>query len=331
MEPSLDDIVLFVEVARRKNFSRAAESMDMPVSTLSRRISELERRLGVRLLNRSTRKIELTEAGAVYFERCQNVVAEARIAHEQLLEVTQQPKGRLRISMPVSFSLSLMPGIFRDFCEKYPDIDCEIDLSVSPIDLLSDDFDVVLRFGSQPDSGVISRRIVSMPMGLYASADYLERHGRPAMPADLSRHQCLRTSSGHRGSTWVMKSGSHSEEVTVSGRLAINNMGMLQRLAGQGVGIAPLSVYCPVEAGVVGEPLLRVLPEWELQPMPLMALFPSRMMPLKARVFIEFLQEKLSNCPARGYLVPRELRHPANHADIPSMAGAVSGGSGLVQ
>ena len=308
MEPSLDDIALFVEVAKRKNFSRAAESMDMPVSTLSRRISELERRLGVRLLNRSTRKIELTEAGGVYFERCQNVVAEARIAHEQLLEVAQQPKGRLRISMPVSFSLSFMPVIFRDFCEKYPDIECDIDLNTHEVDLLADAFDLVLRFGAQPDSGVISRRIADMAMGLYASSEYLASHGSPVLPAELPRHQCLRTHGNRRSSIWVLTSGKQTEEVTVSGRLSINNMGMLQRLAVQGVGIAPLPIYCPSEADG-GELLQRVLPDWQLRPMPLMALFPSRLMPAKVRVFIEFLQERLASLPAREHFVPRELAH----------------------
>lgn len=306
MEPSLDDIALFVEVAKRKNFSRAAESMEMPVSTLSRRISELERRLGVRLLNRSTRKIELTEAGGVYFERCQSVVAEARIAHEQLLEVAQQPKGRLRISMPVSFSLSFMPVIFRDFCEKYPDIECDIDLSTHEVDLLADSFDLVLRFGAQPDSGVISRRIANMAMGLYASAGYLADHGSPAMPADLPRHQCLRTHGSRSSSTWVLKSGPRTEEVAVSGRLSINNMGMLQRLAVQGVGIAPLPIRCPSEADG-GELLQRVLPDWELRPLPFVALFPSRLMPAKVRVFIEFLQERLASLPARGRFELREL------------------------
>lgn len=306
MGPSLDDIALFVEVAKRKNFSRAAEAMEMPVSTLSRRISELERRLGVRLLNRSTRKIELTEAGGVYFERCLNVVAEARVAHEQLLEVAQHPKGRLRISMPVSFSLSFMPVILRNFCEKYPDIDCEIDLSTHAIDLLADAYDLVIRFGSQPDSGVISRRIANVSMGLYASSGYLARNGKPAVPADLLRHECLRTRTSRNSSIWTLKSGARTEEITVSGRLSINNMGMLQRLAAQGMGIAPLPIYCPGEASH-SEILQRVLPEWELRPMPLMALFPSRLMPAKVRVFIEFLQEQLASLPAREHLVPREF------------------------
>ncbi|GAB2889929.1 LysR family transcriptional regulator [Paralcaligenes sp. KSB-10] len=298
MDTSLDDIALFVEVAKRKSFSRAAEALEMPVSTLSRRINELERIIAVRLLNRSTRKIELTEAGSVYFERCQHIVAEARIAHEQLLEVAQQPKGRLRISMPTSFSVSFMPAILRGFCELYPDIECEIDLGISPIDLLADSFDIVFRFGAQPDSGVISRRISNVAVCLYASSAYLARHGTPAVPADLAQHQCLRSSAGREGSTWVLTSGSKVEEVTVSGRLAINNIGMLQRMTTQGMGIAPLPNHCSV-ATDLAERLQRVLPEWEFKPIPLMALFPSRMMPVKVRAFIEYLQARLAELPSQ--------------------------------
>lgn len=293
MATSLNDIALFVEVAKRKNFSRAAEALDMPVSTLSRRISELERQIAVRLLKRSTRKMELTEAGSVYFERCQHIVAEARIAHEQLLEVAQQPKGRLHISMPASFSLIFMPTILRDFCEQYPDIECQLDLGINPIDLLADSFDIVIRFGSQPDSGVISRQIANMPVCLYASSAYLARHGVPLLPNDLSGHQCLRSGADKESSTWVLTSGAKIEKVSVSGRLAINNIVMLQRMALQGMGIAPLPNHCSVNTDLA-ERLQRVLPEWEFKPIPLLALFPSRMMPAKVRVFIEFLQARLA-------------------------------------
>ncbi|MEO6985204.1 MAG: LysR family transcriptional regulator [Paralcaligenes sp.] len=293
MATSLNDIALFVEVAKRKNFSRAAEALDMPVSTLSRRISELERQIGVRLLKRSTRKMELTEAGSVYFERCQHIVAEARIAHEQLLEVAQLPKGRLHISMPASFSLIFMPIILRDFCEQYPDIECQLDLGINPIDLLADSFDIVIRFGSQPDSGVISRLITNVPICLYASSGYLARYGAPLLPNDLPGHQCLRAGVGKEDSTWVLTSGSKIEKVPVAGRLAINNIVMLQRMALQGLGIAPLPTHWSVNMGMA-ERLQRVLPEWEFKPIPLLALFPSRMVPAKVRVFIEFLQTRLA-------------------------------------
>src|SRR3546814_6507250 len=109
--------------------------------------------------------------------------------HEQLLEVAQQPKGRLRVSMPTSLAVIFMPDIIRDFNELYPEIECELDLSIRPVDLLADPFDLVVRFGHQPDSGVISRQIASVSLGLYASADYLARHGTPVVPSELSQHE----------------------------------------------------------------------------------------------------------------------------------------------
>jgi DNA-binding transcriptional LysR family regulator len=291
MDTSLNDIALFVEVARRKNFSRAAESSGVPVSTLSRRISELERNIGVKLLRRSTRKVELTEAGSVYFERCQHIVSEARMAHEQLTEMAQQPKGRLRVSMPTSFAMLFMPQIIREFSELYPDIECELDLSIRHIDLLADPFDLVIRLGRQPDSGVVARQIASISLGLYASAAYLARHGAPIVPADLIQHECLRSTTSKEDSVWVLESDAKVEHIPVSGRVTANNVGMLQRMALQGLGIVPLS--CISARAIQSEQLMRVLPEWEFGPIPLLALFPSRLMPAKTRVFIEFLQARL--------------------------------------
>jgi DNA-binding transcriptional LysR family regulator len=292
MDTSLDDIALFVEVAKRRNFSRASESSGVPVSTLSRRINQLEHNIGVKLFNRSTRRVELTEAGGVYFERCQKIVDEARIAHEQLVDVAQQPKGRLRVSLPASFAVLTLAEFLGEFCTLYPDIECEFDLGIHPVDLVADPFDLVLRFGQQPDSGVVSRHLVSVPLGLFASRRYIANHGMPAVPAELAHHQCLRATANKEDSNWELHSGDRVVTVAVAGRIMANNVGMLQRMCQQGLGIVPLS--CRMSRGQEGEePLVRVLPEWEFRPMPLLALFPSRLMPAKTRVFIEFLQARL--------------------------------------
>lgn len=294
MGPSLDNIALFVEVAKTRSFTRAAQSLNMPASTLSRRISELERYIGVRLLKRSTRKVELSEAGLVYFERCQHVVAEARMAHEELVEATQRPKGRLRISMPGSFALMYMPAILRDFSKQYPEIDCECDLGVQPVDLLAESFDVVIRLGRQPDSGVVSRQLASTSLRLYASAEYLARHGAPMAPADLARHECLRASASKDDSTWELCSGSVIQKIPVWGRLTMNNVAMLSSMAVLGMGIVPLPHARVANDGTAGV-LVRVLPEWEFSPIPLLALFPSRLVPAKTRAFIEFLSTRLES------------------------------------
>ena len=142
----LNDIALFVEVAKRKSFSLAARALDMPTSTLSRRINELERAIGLRLINRNTRRLDLTEAGAAYMRRCQGLIDEARLAHEQLLSLSGGPSGNLRVSMPYSLAIWLLPETINDFTDRYPEVECEFDLSMmTASDAQGTPFDVVLR------------------------------------------------------------------------------------------------------------------------------------------------------------------------------------------
>jgi DNA-binding transcriptional LysR family regulator len=290
----LNDIALFVEVAKRKNFSHAAEALNIPSATLSRRVTELERSIGMRLLIRTTRKIDLTEAGAIYFERCRHIVEEARIAHDQLQDMAVQPKGRLRISLPASLAQLFLPIIIRDFTAQYPDIECGFDLSTRSVDPISNPFDLVLRFGQQPDSSLISRQIVLMAHQLYAAPSYLSRYGEPRTPADLSHHECLRPTVGDASSFWMLHSGERVERVQVLGRLAANNMAMLGRLASHGMGIVPLPVFDAMEHAIGRAGLVRVLPDWNLTPIPLFALLPSRTIPAKTRAFLDFIKPRLN-------------------------------------
>ena len=170
----------------------------------------------MRLLNRSTRKIDLTEAGAIYFERCRHIVEEARVAHDQLLDMAVQPKGRLRISLPTSLAQLFLPSVIREFREQHPDIECDFDLGMRSVDPISNPFDLILRFGQQPDSSLISRKIVLMAHQLYASPEYLARHGEPRVPGDLSHHECLRPTMRDESSFWMLHSGDKVERVQVS-------------------------------------------------------------------------------------------------------------------
>jgi DNA-binding transcriptional LysR family regulator len=301
MDIQLNDIALFVEVAKRKNFSHAAEALGMPAATLSRRVSELERRIGMQLLTRTTRRTELTEAGALYFERCRHIIEEASVAHEQLHDMAAQPKGRLRISMISSLAQLVLPVVMREFTEQYPDIQCEFDLSGRPVDPISNPFDLVVRFGQQPDSSLISRQIMLMSQQLYASQDYLARHGAPRIPSDLTHHDCLRFPSGEGNSSyWMLHSGERVVRVQVFGRLIANNMGMLARLASIGMGIVPLPVFDAMEKAIARAGLVRVLHDWSLTPMPLFALLPSRTIPAKTRAFLDFIQPRLNEQPRQG-------------------------------
>jgi len=166
-------MALFVEVVKARSFRRAAETIGMPNSTLSRRISDLEKAIGLRLLHRTTRKIELTEAGQLYFERCKPIVDEARLAHEQLGEMVAQPSGVLRVSLPVDFATAFLAPKMAEFSRRYPGISFEFDLTPRRVDLVTEPIDVAIRMGELPDSSLIARQLAIIPRHLYASPRYL--------------------------------------------------------------------------------------------------------------------------------------------------------------
>jgi DNA-binding transcriptional LysR family regulator len=296
----LNDIALFVEVARRKSFSLAARALSIPTSTLSRRISELERAVGMRLLNRNTRRLDLTEAGTQYFDRCQGLVDEARFAHEQLTALSARPQGRLTISLPNSLAMLLLPESLQAFTDEYPEIECELDLSLRSADPHAAPFDVMLRLGVPAiTDGMEVRELMALTRHLYASEEYLAKHGEPATPADLRRHECLRSFATEAGSTWLLSRNGEEQRIAVAGRIIANNMGLLSDFASMGLGIAPLPVYAATHGRISRDHSLhRVLPDWYAAPLPVYAIFPSRILPAKTRAFMDFIVPRLA--PANG-------------------------------
>ncbi len=290
----LNDIAMFIEVARRGNFSLSAAALGVPPSTLSRRVSGLERDLGVQLLRRSTRKIGLTEAGALYFERCRDLIDEARVAHEQLHTSIACASGQLSVSLPASLAQALVPKVIDAFHRRYPDIHCHFELGNHHVDPISSTCDVALRFGHQPSSSLIAHVISAMTPHLYASVDYLDRHRAPRSPADLARHQCL--AGARRGEfEWVLRSGARVDRVRVSGKVAANDSSMIRSLVRAGIGIGPLMKF---EAGKAGgdDKISQVLRQWSLLPVPLVALLPSRKVPARVKAFLDFIHPYLQDC-----------------------------------
>jgi DNA-binding transcriptional LysR family regulator len=285
----LNDMALFVEVVKAKGFRRAGEALGMPNSTLSRRISALEKAIGLRLLHRTTRKIELTEAGQVYFERCKRIVDEARLAHEQLGDMLAQPSGVLRASLPVDFAVTYLAPLIAEFAGLYPGIRFDFDLTPRRVDLVSDPFDVAIRMGESENSQLIARTLASLTPYLYASPGYLERAGEPGKPADLERHECLGIL---RAGAWTLHDGQQSATVPVGGRFTLNSVGMIRRLATLDMGI----VLVPAEVvadDVANGKLRRILPAWHGVPVPVYAITETRLLPAKTQRFIEFLRERL--------------------------------------
>ncbi|MCY1355798.1 HTH-type transcriptional regulator DmlR [compost metagenome] len=289
----LNDMALFVEVVKTRSFRRAAEAMGMPNSTLSRRISGLEKAIGLRLLHRTTRKIELTEAGQLYFDRCKRIVEEARLAHEQLGEMVAQPSGVLRASLPVDFANLYLAPLIAEFARRYPGISFEFDLTPRQVDLVSELVDVVIRMGEPASSNLIARRLTSLPRYLYASPRYLELAGEPGQPTDLVQHECLRLRTA-KPDSWTLYHADVTVEVEVGGRFQLNSVGMIRRLATLDLGIAVLPEGIAADDLANGK-LRRVLPQWHAKPVPVYAFTETRLLPAKTQRFIEFLREQLGN------------------------------------
>lgn len=285
----LNDMALFVEVARVRSFRRAAEALGIPNSTLSRRISELEKAIGLRLLHRTTRKIELTEAGQLYYARSKHIVDEARLVHEQLGEMLEQPSGILRVSLPVDFATLYLAPILVDFAGHYPGITFEFDLTPRRVDLVSEPFDVAIRMGKLEESGLIARLIGRHSRQLYASPDYIEASGEPAAPADLAAHECICMT---KVSTWNLQQRMNKVEVGVRGRFTLNSVGMIRTLALKHQGIALLPEKIVADDLASGR-LRRVLPEWTGSTVSIYAVTETRLTPAKTQRFIEFLSSRL--------------------------------------
>ena len=289
----LNDMALFVEVVRAMSFRRAADAIGVPNSTLSRRVSALEKTIGLRLLHRTTRKLELTEAGQIYYERCKRIVAEAKLAHEQLGDLLAQPSGVLRVSLPVDFATTYLAPLISEFARCYPGIRFDFDLTPRRVDLVAEPFDVAIRMGEPQDSGLIARPLASLPTYLYASPSYLASAGEPLQPADLSLHECL----GFRtvkALVWALNCPTTQTDmqVEVGGRFQLNNVGMMRRLATLGLGIVLMNEAMVADELASGR-LQRVLPLWQGEPVPVYVITETRLLPAKTQRFIEFLRERL--------------------------------------
>jgi DNA-binding transcriptional LysR family regulator len=249
----------------------------------------LEKAIGLRLLHRTTRKVELTEAGQLYYERCRPIVEEARIAHEQLGEMLAQPSGVLRASLPVDFATIYLAPLIAEFSRSYPGITFDLDLTPRRVDLVSEPFDVAIRMGELPDSNLIARLLARLSVQAYASPRYLEVSGEPMHPSDLVQHECV---GFPKVGKWLLHRDAETVEVAVGGRFMVNSVGMFQRLATLDLGVILLPEEIAAEDVAAGR-LRRVLPDWQGKSTPVYALTETRLLPAKTQRFIEFLQERL--------------------------------------
>ena len=289
---------LFTKVVETGSFSETARRLDLDQSSVSRQIGALEDRLGVRLLNRTTRRLNLTEAGRLYYERAGAIVAEVEDADAAVSQLSGSPRGVLRINAPVVFGrLQLAPALPK-FLGRYPEVKIDLTLTDHYVDLIEEGSDVAIRMGEPRPSSLIARKLADNPWAICGSPDYLERSGSPATPEDLVAHNCL-TRRPQAGGTfvWQFEGADGRHEVAVSGNLRTNNSEILRAAAIGGMGLVRLSEWI-VRPEIRAGSLRLVLEDYEVSPMgsegPIYAVFPhSRHVSAKVRAFVDFMAERL--------------------------------------
>lgn len=296
--PDLNELRFFVEVSNARSFTGAAQRIGVPKSTVSRAVQRLEARLGVRLVERTTRRVALTEVGELYLNHCRRVMEEAEQADLAVGALQAEPRGRLRIGVPIPFARLIAGSLLAEFLSRYPWVQVQLEFMDNDSAVHAGDLDLMIRAGALGDSGLLIKPLFKVLPGIFASPAYVEARGRPETPAGLRDHRCIATScdtaGGEPGSmtTWRLRRGSELAEVQITPRVAVPDPEMNRQLAIAGVGIALLSkglVRADVEAGR----LLRLLPEWEPEPVVLHAFYPSRLgSSPKVRAFLEFLKER---------------------------------------
>ncbi|WP_296805601.1 LysR substrate-binding domain-containing protein [Thiocapsa sp.] len=303
-----NDLLIFAHVAEAGSFSRAAERIGLPKSTVSRRISVLEDRLGERLMLRTTRRLTLTELGEHLLTHARQVADEVEAVRVLAEHRQTRPTGRLRVSMPGDFATLLLSEMLADYIARHPAVTLQLDLSPRRVDLLGEGFDIAVRTGALPNDALLAaRRLALFPIGLYAAPRYLAEQGDPAIPEDLLRHRALGL-VGRDGETapWTLTAGTAHWEGLPEGRTAANSPDILTRLAGAGAGIAAVP-DCYAAHDLAQGRLRRVLPAWSLPAQTAWAVFPGRrLMPAKTRTFIDMLEAALGGAP--GNLPPGNLR-----------------------
>jgi DNA-binding transcriptional LysR family regulator len=294
----------FVRSAELGSFSKAAAESGAKVSTVSRHVSGLEADLGAALFNRSTRKLHLTEAGRLFYERAKEILTDVDSALNATRSLNDRPQGLLRINIPLVFGRRHVMAHMKDFLERYPDIRLEAVLTETTVDLIEAGADVAVRIGALVDSSLVARKLAPLRRILVASPRYLQQHPAPRQPVDLQQHECLLYALQPTAAWYYRRAGdsAHPIEVPVQGRLRANDVESLREAALSGMGIALLPTWLAA-SDVREQHLVEVLSdcEWLIAPGPERAIWavypPKKVVSPKVRAFIDFLSERFGQPP----------------------------------
>jgi DNA-binding transcriptional LysR family regulator len=296
MSRDLNDTLVFVKVVEHGSFISAARALRLPKTTVSRKVQDLETRLGAQLLHRTTRKLGLTEAGNIYFEHCQRIARELDEAESAVSQLQGGPRGWLRITAPYSIGITWIAPLLGDFHALHPEVRVEMVLTNEPLDIIDKEIDVALRVGHLPDSNLVARRLGTFRSQVYASPDYIARHGEPLHPDDLQHHRALTFSKHRRNGAyyWPLSDSERTVEYRVDPILVANDPGFLTGalICGEGLMLSSdITAKAYAEQGLVQ----RVLAGWVGPEVDCNAVFPrGRVQSPKVRAFVDFLVERLN-------------------------------------
>jgi DNA-binding transcriptional LysR family regulator len=283
----LSELAAFVKVVQTGSFTRAAESLGTQKAYLSRVVSNLERRLGARLLERTTRSLSLTEIGREIFERAVGILGAVEDAERVAQRMHSEPRGTLRLTCGVEFGMIAVSRWIAEYLERYPQVSVESDFTGRIVDIVHEGFDLAIRVGSLADSSLAARKLGELRYGLFASPAYLARRGTPRSPEALAGHDLLRFSGGSHRQGWRLAKAGVEHRVEAAGRLRVNNSFAVRDATERGLGIALLPLTVARDAMLAGT-LLRVLPAWTPPAVPVHAVFPgTRYLTAKVRAFID--------------------------------------------
>ena len=281
----LNEMAIFAIVVNSGSFTKAAEKLKLPKSTVSRKVSQLEKRVGVRLINRTTRNLKPTETGKLYFTQCLKMLEQAEEADRVVNNMQSEPSGLLRISTPLAFGTPFFIGAIKKFLEKYPKVNVEIISDNKQIDMLEQEVDIAFRIGPLSDSSLIARNIGTARLSLCASPDYIKRHGVPKNIEDLKNHTCI----SHPVSPWIFHTANGSIDFHPQSRLIANDMEMIRKMVKEGFGIGAVPQIL-ISEDLNDDSLVKILPETPFQERTFYLVYPSRREPpSKVVAFTDFI------------------------------------------
>ena len=296
----LNEIDAFVCVIETGGFTAAAEKLGLSPSAISKLMARLEERLGVRLLQRTTRQMRPTPEGEAYYKRASVLVEELRAVETQIGREGSVPRGLLRVTTSVGLGLSQISKLVPDFLRRYPEIRLELNLEDRNVDLVAEGFDIAIRFGRAPDSALKSRQLGHVTRQIFAAPAYIERHGRPRTPQDLAQHNCLNFNYMSWLNAWPLreKKGGVEREFPVAGNFVADNGELLYQMALEGVGIMRLADFMVADDVAQGR-LVLLLEEFNpRQDVPIYLVWPpQRFEPPRLRAFIDYMVERFTPSP----------------------------------